>query len=298
MRRRTAHRWLLVVALSLLAIGSQQRATVRAQSEFPASEPTTRYTFPKAIPPGLKTRNHNEQSETDRFQIVHAGQGAVPVANDVSEVTDYVAEELPTTAPYVRRCRVTFDPKCSIISHVYGQTKNNGSSLAGKTVMLQADAKLNVTSDAGPVPADELRILQMLGSPFSGFPSHPVAVGESWSLDPSQLLKSMNDSTLQKITSNSTLDSVNVVSGRSIATVRSVVSMKYLAGADYGSGTATGTFQIDLATGLALQSDWQGFKNITAPQVGDDPNVTSAFVVHGWSRILAPGTAVGSATQP
>ena len=95
------------------AARGKQRAMVRIKLTLPATpEPTTRYTFPRRSSRVWKTRNH-EQSETYRFQIVHAGRARIRQQMTVAKNLDYVAEELPYVSHHTE---VTFDPKCSIRS--------------------------------------------------------------------------------------------------------------------------------------------------------------------------------------
>ena len=226
---------------------------------------------------------HVEQSQKTHSQLVVNSE-------EVLEMRDAIASVK----------RVIFGKDCWSTTQTNDKPERKSRSVyADKTVTFKLNRDDTVDQDFGVKPGkQEARFLRevMLGR-SSGYPDHPVAVGDRWKSDES--MRVLMDLDKEDVVSTVySLKSIKTVAGRRVAEVH--VSAGVIKSSKEGSNqelSLEGVRFIDLETGVTLKSDVNGAGSISGRPAS---NVTFSgkitLELHHTGRLL-PAEDATAATE-
>ncbi len=198
--------------------------------------------------------------------------------------------------------KIAFGADCGQSASQNGQHQDQPFPLAGKTVRVKKDDLGILQIDgAATDPATTTELGGLLTPDRSFFPTHPVAVGDTWTGDAATVGKELSFGPNDAVTVNCRLARIGTVDGRPTADVTiAVVGTK----ADNGvtmKMTLDGTAQADLATGQTLQADLTGTLDLAgqgnAPDGGQAVSGGGKLEMHQSVRPVA-GVAAAAAATP
>ena len=160
-------------------------------------------------------------------------------------------QTLAMTDGRVSAAQLQFDPSCDAY-HMQDKTKvDDGFALAGKTVNVKIDSADKLTGDVDGLKPPMVMLLQhMLHPDVSYLPTHPVAVGESWTGDSKGFVKQLGLSDDSMGTFKCRLIGISDIDGRRVGDLKIEVDAS-----DGGFNQVhtdihvAGTMHLDLATG-------------------------------------------------
>ncbi len=236
---------------------------------------------------------------TTSFSMTMTQGGGQPVQQSLVEkrrgtvTVQAVKDGVPTSVS------VAFEDDCGRTVSQNGQSQEQPFPLAGKTVRVKKD-ELGIVDIAGaatdPQTTDELS--EMLTPDRSLFPTHPVAVGDTWDGDAAALTKQLNLGPGFTVTAKCKLTAIVPVDGRPAAEIAvNIVGTKGGDGANRIS--LDGTARVDLATGQGVQSDVTGTMDISGQaNTPQGPQAVSGSGKLEVRETLRPVAGVPAVTSP
>jgi hypothetical protein len=159
--------------------------------------------------------------------------------------------------------RVAFDPACAAVTERDGTPRTIDFPFAGVKVTIQRNATGRITEEFDPKLKNEpdpmqRRELEACLAGNDGRPARPVAVGEEWELDFTQIRQSYQLTDQDRVTGFSKLVSLTTLNGRRAAEVTNYTSITSRQGEMTLTEESKGRIWLDLETGALVRSSFDG----------------------------------------